>query len=256
MLGGMKIGIISAMQEEIALVEEKIQNPSILDRHQRRFFQGQLAGHDVVATFSHWGKVAATITTIQLIDHFHCDLLLFTGVAGSIAEHIRIGDIVVASQLVHHDLDARPMFKQFEVPFLGFSHIPATPDYAAMAQQAAHDFAGHAFDSVVSESVKADFHIGRPAIHHGLIATGDAFVSSPEKVQWLREELPGVLCVEMEGAAFAQTAYDCGVPFAVVRVMSDKADSNAPMDFSKFLQAIATPMTGGITDCFLKRLPV
>lgn len=254
----MKIGLISAMQEEMSLIQQAISSPVVTELYQRSYTQGTWNGYDVVATFSMWGKVAAAITAMTLIEHFHCDLLIFSGVAGGLSEELAIGDVVVASHLVQHDMDisAIPIYKKFEIPFLHIAQIPTTPNLADCAEHAAEEFIASDFQRLFSAELLRDFRIQRPKVRRGLVATGDAFVGSEGKVAELRRELPGVLCTEMEGAAVAQVAYDSKIPFAVIRVLSDRADSNAPMDFSRFLGSLAAPMMHGIITRFLGGLRI
>jgi adenosylhomocysteine nucleosidase len=149
---------------------------------------------------------------------------------------------VVAERLVHHDLDARPLFPRHEIPLLGVTELIA--DVGLSDRLAA---AGERF--VVPAEIAA-FGIAQPSVWRGLVASGDQFFSSREAVIALRARLPAALAVEMEGAAVAQLCYEHAVPFALARVISDTADHAAAIDFTRFLGAACGPyaraLIGGV----------
>jgi len=202
----------------------------------RRFHLGQLHGRDAVLVVSRCGKVAAAGTATLLLERYGVESILFTGVAGAASPGLRIGDIVVADRLIQHDLDARPLFPRYEVPLLGVSVFAADPDLAARAQRAAEVFAADAPARLGAVAVA--FGLERPAVHRGLIASGDRFFAAADDVAALRRDLPDVLCVEMEGAAVAQVCHEYGRPVCVIRTISDTADHAAHIDFPRFLEGV------------------
>lgn len=228
------LGILAAMPEEIeALIGalDHTEEPRRVERVGLRDYHfGRLHGAECVLVYSRIGKVAAASTATQLIDRFKVSDVLFTGLAGGVAPHVRRGDIVVGTELIQHDLDASPLFSRFEVPLLGVSHFKTDPRRTHQLLEAARRFASSRNASV----------------HTGLIASGDQFFSSHEAVLRLRDELPNALCVEMEGAAVAQICHEHGVPFSIVRTISDSADDSATGDFSEFLANVAGPYAAGI----------
>jgi adenosylhomocysteine nucleosidase len=240
----MKIGIMGAMIEEIVHLKRAIQQSSHHERGRREFTSGMLQGHEVVVVFSRWGKVAASSTATTLIEHFGVDLLIFTGVAGAIDEELNVGDIVIGSQLVQHDMDASaiPGIKKFEIPLLGLQFFEPPSHFVAKAKLAAQTYFKH--HSVAAE-ILAKFDISHPKVVTGLIASGDQFIASGTVANALRQHLPHLQCVEMEGAAVAQVAYEHNIPCLVVRTISDKANSTAPLDFPVFLQEVAAHFTCG-----------
>src|ERR1700754_2022194 len=110
------IGIMGAMPEEIDSITELLSEKRELSTGRRTYTIGKLNGIMTVVVFSRWGKVAAAITVSTLIQKFKVTEIIFTGVAGAIAPQLRIGDIVLGKRLIQHDMDARPIMKQFEIP--------------------------------------------------------------------------------------------------------------------------------------------
>lgn len=235
----MPIGIMSAMPEEVAslLARFSAKREHIGDRE---FLCGTLEGRDVVLVFSRWGKVAAAITATQLIQRFAVTELWFTGVAGAITPDLRIGDIVVADRLVQHDLDPRPLFPQFEIPLSGRSAVNATPGVRDTLLRSARAFVDSSFPTSISAETRASFGIDTPKILLGNIATGDRFVSTASDANAIRALTRTCICVDMESAAVAQACIEQSTPFGIVRVISDRADESAHIDFPHFVSEIAT----------------
>jgi adenosylhomocysteine nucleosidase len=192
------------------------------------------------------GKVAAAATAATLIERFDVTHIVFTGVAGSGHAEVRVGDIVVAEQLIQHDFDASPLFPQYEVPLTGLSHFAADRQLSEQLRLAATDFIGQDFHEVLSDTDRQAFHLHQPQVHHGLIGSGDQFISSHARLEQLQAALPDLLAVEMEGAAVAQVCFEFGVPFAVVRAISDGANDEAPVDFKQFIERVAARYAYGI----------
>lgn len=243
----MRIALMSAMLEEIEMLLPEL-GPEVrtVSRGQRNYYLGHLGGREVVAVFSRWGKVAASATVTHLITEFEVDALLFSGVAGALAPGLKVGDIVVGEEFLHHDLDARPIFKQFETPLLGRSRFPADPELTRLLAAAAQAFAAEDLAASVGPDALERFGLHAPAIHRGLIVSGDRFIASHEAAQSLRDQVGDALCVEMEGAAVAQICFEYGIPCAVLRVMSDSADDAAPVDFLAFVSEVARNYSHGI----------
>lgn len=207
----------------------------------REFFRGELYGRRCVAVLAGVGKVAAAITATTLIRTFDVSALVFVGVAGGLARGIEVGDVVVAETLLQHDLDASPLFPRYEVPLLGVSRFPV---HAELSDSLA----------LAAEHYLEQVGVGR--VHRGLIVSGDQFVNDIDDVRALRDALPDALAVEMEGAAIAQACDAFGVPFAVVRTISDSADGDAGRDFPRFLEERASGYSLGIIERFLQSTAV
>lgn len=228
------------MDEEVRRLRESIAPSRVESSGRRPYLFGEIAGRPVVLAFSRWGKAAAASTATTMIERFGVERLVFSGVAGAIDPALGIGDVVVASSLVHHDLDARPLIRQYEVPLLDLVEIPTDPTLSAAAEAAAGELLGSGLSELLSEEECRRFGIDRPQARRGLVASGDRFIADPAEVSRLRRDLPGLLAVEMEGAAVAQVCFEHSVPCAVVRTISDRADHAAPIDFGAFVSDVAS----------------
>jgi adenosylhomocysteine nucleosidase len=154
-----------------------------------------------------------------------------------LAPHVSVGDVVVASELLQHDMNAEPLFPQYEVPLSGCAKFK-TDEYLTR---------------ILLESARHT--LPQVQVHAGLIISGDQFVASAFESLRLQQALPEALAVEMEGAALAQVCRDYGVPLCVVRTLSDRADDAAHIDFSKFVKEVASHYSVTLVSEFLKRLP-
>lgn len=211
----MKIGIIAAMPEELAVLVETLENA---EKHQvlgKDYHTGTIGNHEVVLVESGIGKVMSAMSVAVLADHFQVEAVINTGSAGAVAEGIEVGDIVVADELAYHDVD---------VTAFGY-------DYGQMAQQPLYFGASRYFVSEMKQVLESLHHKS----HIGLIATGDSFIAGQEKIDQIKFHFPAVLAVEMEGAAIAQAAHSLGLPFMVIRAMSDTANHEANISFDDFI---------------------
>ena len=252
----MTIGILSAMLEEILLLSSNIKDKQITTIGNRDYISGTLEGQNVVAAFSRWGKVAAAQTATTLITKFEAEKIIFTGVAGAAAPELEIGDVVIGKMLLQHDMDASaiPAFKKFEIPLLGITHFTADPDLARLALESAREYLAAIRSQSISHSALDEYNIHSPTAYHGTIASGDLFIADSKKIASLRNEIEGLLCIEMEGAAVAQVCHEHHIPFVVIRAISDKADSNAMHDFPNFVKNIVSHYSEGIVRGMLKNI--
>ncbi|MCG7407637.1 5'-methylthioadenosine/adenosylhomocysteine nucleosidase [Paenibacillus sp. ACRRX] len=211
----MTIGIIGAMDEEIALLLTAVSDMQEETQAGNRYYKGLLHGHQVVICKSGVGKVNAAITTQVLIDRYQVTQILFTGVAGAVNPNLNIGDIVISSACIQHDMDVTALgFKPGEIPYQACSTFTADAQLIRLAESAcANRFAGRYMK--------------------GIVLSGDQFIASREKVRALFETFEGA-CTEMEGAAVAQACMLNHVPFVIIRSMSDKADGSAHVNFAEF----------------------
>jgi adenosylhomocysteine nucleosidase len=235
----MRLGIISALAEEQQGLVEAMQGPARLMHGMREYTSGRIGAVDAVCVLSRIGKVAAATTATMLVEKFGVTHILFTGVAGAGDAGIRVGDIVVAESLVQYDMDASPLFPRFEVPLTGISHFQTDLQLSQRVTAAAAQFLDLDFASVIGEDERSQFRLERPRLHRGLIASGDQFISDAPRLHILGAALPGLLAVEMEGAAVAQVCFELGVPFAVIRTISDNANEDAATDFLRFVKTVA-----------------
>ncbi|MFD2333991.1 5'-methylthioadenosine/adenosylhomocysteine nucleosidase [Cohnella sp. GCM10020058] len=209
------IGIIGAMQEEIDLLLGALEDAVELQRSGIRYVAGSLHGHKVVVCKSGVGKVNAAICTQVLIDRFNADKVVFTGVAGALDPELDIGDIVVSSSSMQHDIDVTALgYARGVLPYQEISDWAADEALIKAAREAGDKlFPGH--------------------IKTGKVLSGDQFIADRELVVRLRDELQGS-CVEMEGASVAQVCAMNQVPYVVIRSISDKADGSADVNFTEF----------------------
>jgi adenosylhomocysteine nucleosidase len=246
------VAVVGAMAEEVhALLAALEGRAPVVTSGGREYHRGLLWGTPAVVALSRIGKVAAAATMAELILRFGVRTVLFTGVAGAVDPSLHVGDVVVARRLVQHDMDASPIFPALEIPLLGRSHFDACPEDSALVERAARGFVSGALFGTVDEGELAALEITRerpPRVVVGDVASGDRFVSSHAERERLRALIPGLLCVEMEGAAAAQVCFEYGVPIAVVRVISDRADDAAAVDFTRFLRVAGAISAGIVRD--------
>lgn len=242
-----KLGIMGAMAEEIAQLRRHMSATRSETCGMREYLSGTLRGHEATLVFSRWGKVAASSTATTLIERHGVTCLLFTGVAGALDRDLNVGDIVVADTLVQHDMDvsAIPGMAPFDIPLLGISHFKTNPIHVSAAMRAAEIYLARDLRTDVPQEALDEFNIKQPRVVAGTVASGDQFIADDGRAQSLRDRLPGLKCVEMEGAAVAQVAYEHGIPCLVLRTISDKADHSAPLDFPRFVTRIASHFTSG-----------
>ena len=208
--------ILCAMKEEVSEIIEKIDVKEKYKFFGMDFFRGILCNQETIVGMTGVGKVMAAIVTQKMIDVFSPKKIIFAGIAGCLSNDIDIGDIVISTDTIQHDMDASALgFKIGEIPYTGIRFIEADPEMINIAKK-----------------FKAD----NCKVIPGRILTGDRFVSAskPEERIFLAKEMGGH-AVEMEGAAAALTAKMNNIPFLIIRVISDKSDGKAPADFHNFL---------------------
>ncbi|WP_295531809.1 5'-methylthioadenosine/adenosylhomocysteine nucleosidase [uncultured Pseudacidovorax sp.] len=247
------IAIVGAMQEELAAVLAAMPDEQPERIAGREFWRGHLEGRPVVVVLSRIGKVAAATTATVLLARYGVRAVLFTGVAGGLGDGVAVGDVVVAHELLQHDMDASPLFPRHEVPLTGMARFPADGPLADALADAAQEVLAELPAHLPAE-VQAEFAMTQARLHRGLIVSGDRFVATAAESAALRALLPDALAVEMEGAAVAQVCHDWGVPFAAVRTISDRADDAAHADFGRFVARVASPFSAAIVRRTLARL--
>lgn len=215
-----RIGIIGAMLEEVELLQEKMTVKQTVRHAGIQFIEGIFCEKSIVVCKSGVGKVNAAMCTQALIDVFKVDAVVFTGVAGALDPGLNIGDIVISSDCMQHDMD---------VTALGFPRgiIPYQETSIFLADAILSNAAYEASVRLFPEQVKL-----------GRVLSGDQFIADRDKVQTLFSELEGV-CTEMEGAATAQVCVTNEIAFVIIRSMSDKANGAAPDNFMEFMKQAA-----------------
>jgi adenosylhomocysteine nucleosidase len=245
-----RIAIVSAMHEELRALLPALEKPQRAEFAGRQFHFGQMQGQPVVMVLSGIGKVAAATTAALLLQEVDVQRIIFTGAAGGLGPGVRVGDVVIARELLQHDMDASPLFPRFEVPLTGRSRFGTDRDLSDSLAAAALHCLNHAAERI-GETHLADFGIDSPLLHEGLVISGDRFVATAAESDTLRAALPDALAVEMEGAAVAQVCADFGRPFAVIRTVSDRADDSAHVDFNRFIAEVASVYTREILGTWL-----
>ncbi len=215
-----KIGILGAMDEEVALLKASLSNLKETQWKHLTFFEGTLDGMDVVLVKCGIGKVAAAIATAVLVEQYAPDAVVNTGSAGGFDKNLNIGDLVIASHVIHHDVD---------LTHFGY----ALGQCAGMPEDYRCD------DALIDAATIAANTINAVQSTTGLICTGDAFIGSDEAVAELRNKFPQMKAVEMEGAAIAQTCHMLGTPFLVIRSLSDIAGKTSSVSFKEYLETAA-----------------
>ena len=244
------IAIMAAMQEEMVGLTSALSDARTINNGSRQFTTGTVHGQPVVLVLSRIGKVAAATTATALVERFDVSAIVFTGVAGGLASGVNVGDMVVASEFIQHDMDASPLFAPLEVPLYGRAHFPTDIALTQSLRVVAQDILKNPAPWIDNETLK-DLHVQSPKVHSGLVLSGDRFVSTSAESQALQKRLPLALAVEMEGAAVAQVCHDYGVPFAAVRTISDRADDHATIDFSRFIQEVASRYTSALIGAWM-----
>ena len=210
------LGIIGAMEIEVARLKEAMGDVTVKNKAGMEFYQGKLSGCPAVVVRSGVGKVNAALCAQILVDDFGVDRIVNTGIAGSLRAEINIGDVVISTDTIQHDMDATGFgYPVGVIPQMDNSVFAADQGLIALAKECC-------------EEVNPDIHV-----FTGRVVSGDQFISDRGKKQWLTENFGGY-CTEMEGAAIAQAAYLNGVPFLILRAISDKADESAHMDYGEF----------------------
>lgn len=229
-----KIGVIGAMREEIEQFLQHMQDVRVTEKAKIQFTEGQLHGKSIVLCKSGVGKVNAAVTTQILIDTFGVEAIIFTGVAGAVDPELNVGDIVVSSESLQHDMDVTALgFPRGTIPYEETSLFVSDEKLRLLAADASREL----FDGRVK--------IGR-------VLSGDQFIANRDTVAVLYQELQGA-CTEMEGAAVAQVSVMNGVPHVIIRSMSDKADGSAHVNFAEFTVQ-AAENSYRIVDHMLKHL--
>ncbi|BCU52464.1 adenosylhomocysteine nucleosidase [Staphylococcus auricularis] len=209
------IGIIGAMEEEVAILKDELQSLEEINIAHVKFYKGTLKGKSVVLTQSGIGKVNVAISTALLINEFNPSIIINTGSAGALDDKLNIGDVVVSETVGYHDADAR-----------AFGYVLGQlPDMPAV-YNADQQLLAKAIDAIEAQQLVA---------HTGLIVSGDSFIGTNDQRLTIKRHFNQALAVEMEAGAIAQTCYQFDVPFIITRAISDKSNGEANVTFDEFL---------------------
>lgn len=218
-------GVIAAMDSEIAQLHSRLEDPEQTEACGLTFFRGRLAENTVVLVKSGVGKVNAARCAQILIDRFQPDYVINTGIAGGVGKGLSVADVVIGTELIQHDFDVTAFGR-----VKGSLYSDGDPDHPTVFRS----------DEALAAGFRraAESLIDAVRVKAGRIATGDQFIAAAEAKRELAESF-GALAAEMEGCAIAQTAEAAGVPFVVIRAISDLADGTSPGSFSEFEQETA-----------------
>ncbi len=217
----MKIAIIGAMEEEVTLLRDHIEDRTQETVAGCEFTFGKIKGVDVILLRSGIGKVNAAMSTTILLEKYKPDYIINTGSAGGLNPNLNVGDAVISSEVRHHDVDVTAFDYEYgQVPQLPAAFL-ADEKLMAIAEAAANEM--------------DHFQIVR-----GLIVTGDSFMEDSERVAFIQTKFKDIQAVEMEAAAIAQVAYRFGVPFVIIRSLSDIAGKQSEISFDQFIDKAAT----------------
>ena len=228
------VGIIGAMEPEVAILRQQIQNVSTTEVGGYTFYSGSLSGVNIVLVQSGIGKVASALATALLIQQFKPDAVINTGSAGGFDAELNVGDVVISTEVRHHDVDVTAFgYEMGQVPQMPAAYT-AHPELIRAAEQ----------------SIAA---LGVCNTKKGLIATGDSFICDPARIAIIRQQFPTMLAVEMEGAAIAQVCHMLNTPFVVIRSLSDIAGKESPQSFEAYLE-VASKNSSAMVLELLQRL--
>ncbi|MEK4230080.1 5'-methylthioadenosine/S-adenosylhomocysteine nucleosidase [Solibacillus sp. FSL H8-0538] len=220
----MKIAVIGAMEEEVELLRNALNNTEITTIASSEYTTGTYAGKDVVLLKSGIGKVNAAMSTTILLQQFKPDVVINTGSAGGFDETLEVGAIVISDEVRHHDVD---------VTIFGYE----------IGQMAGMPAAYKSDEKLMDIAKLAVTEVGEHQYGIGLICSGDAFMNDPVRVANVREHFPTMKAVEMEAAAVAQVCYQFNTPFVVIRALSDIAGKESNISFDEFLPVAAKHST-------------
>jgi len=217
----MKVGLIAAMEEELIELRDSLQEMQEVHYHQFVYYTGKLYEHEVAIMLCGIGKVNAAVGTTLLIDKFHPECVINTGVAGGFYNTMNVGDIVVSTDVKHHDVDATIFdYEHGQIP-----RMPVSYD------------ANFTLIKLAGEHLPDNF---TPQIIKGTILSGDSFIHLEEQVKEIKEKFPFIMAVEMEGSAIGQTCYLFNIPFVVIRSISDIVTAEGShMDYQQFVHMAA-----------------
>lgn len=217
----MKIGIVASQYEEIERLVEPVEHKNVVEACGRVFYEYQHEGLDIVAVFSHWGKVGAAVSVSILLERFKPDVLISVGTSSAVIPELAVGDVVVGQRLFQHDMDMRPVFRRYEVPLSGVTSYATQEHEQRLAADAVHNLLKQ------SKELRRDllaYNVSAPKLQLGDMACGDLLITGAARKAAINRNLPSVVCVDMECAAMAQVCAEFAVPCVFVRVVTDAAN--------------------------------
>ncbi|WP_243290717.1 5'-methylthioadenosine/S-adenosylhomocysteine nucleosidase [Bacillus sp. FJAT-47783] len=225
----MKVAIIGAMEEEVTILRDQLENKEKEVIAGCEFTSGTLNGVETILLKSGIGKVNAALSTSILLDRFQPDYVINTGSAGGFHESLNVGDVVISTEVRHHDVDVTVFGYEYgQVPGLPAAFVP-----------------DEKLVQIAEEKAK---QITEIQVVKGAIATGDSFMNDQARVDFIRSKFPALYAVEMEAAAVAQVCYQFGTPFVIIRALSDIAGKESNVSFEQFLDQAALHSTNMVVN--------
>eukprot|EP00768_Dysnectes_brevis_P003218 gnl/Dysnectes_brevis/230_a261_7103.p1 GENE.gnl/Dysnectes_brevis/230_a261_7103~~gnl/Dysnectes_brevis/230_a261_7103.p1 ORF type:complete len:267 (-),score=60.12 gnl/Dysnectes_brevis/230_a261_7103:41-841(-) len=245
------LGVICATEREFMLIKTDMEQDKDVHCEKigfREFYMGKLQDLNCVLARCGVGKVSSAVTTSMLIQKYNCSRILFIGVAGSLSPEVSVGDVVIATDCLQHDVDVRPWYKQHVIPSLCVANIPSDTDLSRIAKASAEAYLESSqFRTTVTPDVIQLLDMrATPFVKEGTVVCGDQFITDRSIKNSIVARVDGALCVEMEGGAVAQTCNELGVGYGLVRVISDSCDDASHGTFEDFCNKAAGHMTRGI----------
>ncbi|HZG73403.1 MAG TPA: 5'-methylthioadenosine/S-adenosylhomocysteine nucleosidase [Chondromyces sp.] len=216
----MKIAVIGAMEEEVTILRDRMDNREVDIIANSEYTTGTMNGAEVVLLRSGIGKVNAAMSTTVLLQKYQPDVVINTGSAGGLNPELNVGDVVISTEVRHHDVDATVFGYEY-------GQVPQMPA------------AYQANEKLISVAAACASEPDNVQVVKGLIATGDSFMSDPDRVEFIRTKFNNLQAVEMEAAAIAQVSHQFGVPFVIIRSLSDIAGKESGISFEQFLPKAA-----------------
>lgn len=229
----MKVGIIGAMEEEVALLRDKLARRQTLCVGGSEIYTGTLNGTEIALAKSGIGKVAAAIGATLLLEHCKPDVIINTGSAGGLPSGLKVGDIIISDEVRHHDADVTAFGYEY-------GQLPGCP------------VGFKADEKLVAAAQACSAQLNLNAVR-GLIVSGDAFINGAAEIVKIRRHFPRAVAVEMEAAAIAQVCHRFAIPFVVVRAISDVADQHSHLSFDTFL-TVAAKQSSLMVETLLQKL--
>jgi adenosylhomocysteine nucleosidase len=215
-----KVAIIGAMEEEVSILRDKMTDREEITIANCEFSTGKLNGVHVILLKSGIGKVNAAMSTTILLERFKPNYVINTGSAGGFLPSLNVGDVVISTEVRHHDVDVTAFGYEY-------GQVPGLPP-AFLADK-----------KLVQIAEKSAENISDVQVVKGLIATGDSFMNDSDRVEFVRQQFKELYAVEMEAAAIAQVCYQFNTPFVIIRALSDIAGKESNVSFEQFLQTAA-----------------
>jgi len=209
------IGILCAMREELEPILEQVEIKEVVEHGKNKFYKAKFKNMDLILAYSKIGKVNSATTATIMIEKFGAQKLLFSGVAGAVNEDLKIGDLVIADKTCQHDVD---------LTVFGYEpgYIPESKVYFECDKNL----------NLIAKRVADKMNV---RLKEGIIASGDQFVHSKERKEWIKKTF-NAIAIEMEGGAVGCVAWTLSVPFFMLRAISDTAEEGAGVDFDEFLE--------------------